>query len=154
MSKETEQLLLPYESGPVREVSWFNADRVEKKRRFLRDKVLTELVIDPETNLASRASILGGDIDKIQDPDLRYALRLYDAAQVVGCHFVQIEAIGSDYEANFVKADYSGVTKEGVDTFMQDLQRQAPQPDVPGMSTVLVYGENSSPDTRFWVRSR
>lgn len=154
MGERLPDPMLPYESGPVREVSWFKVTQTEKKRRFLRNKILTDLIIDPKTGMAASHDIQSADISKIQDPDLRYALRLADAAQAVGNHMVSIEATDEGVNSQFVRAEYTGTLDGGADTFMQDLRRLAPLPDVPGMAAVLVPGKNGNPDTRFWVSSR
>lgn len=136
---ESEQLVIPFESGPMREVDWFNVVRVEKKRRFFRNKVLVDLIIDDDTCMPALSTIPSCDIDKIEDPDLRYALRFADAAEAAGwfehspghksSHFVQVNGTEGGFDSQFVWAAYTGIVNNGTDSFMENLRRFAPDYD-------------------------
>jgi hypothetical protein len=147
---ETEQLLLPIEIRPQETVSWFSIIQTEKRRRFGGTKIATELAVDPKTKLAVTTEIEVSKINELTDKNLRYALRLQSAARQTG-HMVTVDAIEDGLDSRFIKAEYSGVSRNGTDTFMRDIQDFAPQPQVPGLTAVLVKNE-SGPSTRYWVQ--
>lgn len=86
--------------------------------------------------MISTTDINVDDIDKVVDPDLRYALRLKAAAEAAGSfqhslgsnssHDVQVDATHEGFNSRFVHANYTGVTKHGKDMFMENLRRFAP----------------------------
>lgn len=131
-----------------------NVKQVQSRSRFLRRAIFRkEFVYNDRSIQPSITRIATSEIDNLEDPDLRYALRFHEAARTVG-HFVTIEATSEGVSSTLVEATYSGVTGKTQDTFMQDLRRQAPLPEVPGMTVGLVYGQDGDPDTHFWVPSR
>lgn len=160
--REAEQLMLPVEIRPIEMVSWFNVVKTEKKRRLFGKKLRTELMIDPETSFPSLTTIKVDDINQLNDPDLRYALRLSAAASAAGweehspgsmsMHDVWIHATDEGADSQLTGATYSGVVTAAGDTFMRNFERFAPQPEVPGMVFVFVPDKNSGPSDRYWVQ--
>jgi hypothetical protein len=159
--REAEQLMLPIEVRPIQEVSWYNVEVTEKKILLLGKKVVKKLIKDPKTSQAAETVIRVEEIDNLNDPDLRYALRfkaaalsagtITDGVNTSGPNDVIIEATDEGVDSRYVSAAYWGVVTPSVDTFMRDLRRFAPQPEVPGMTSVVVPGNDGEPDTRFWV---
>lgn len=134
----TKQAELSYESGPVREVSWFNVERIEKWRPFIRNKVVFNPLPDTDGNiLAGFSAIQAADISKIADPDLRYALRFADAANAIGsvrdtpwsshAHFMHVHATKDGFDSEFGHAVYSGVVDGSKDTFLENLHTAKPE---------------------------
>ncbi len=135
----SEQLMLPYESGPVhsRELSWNNFEFPSQPRnsmvRFLKSHLIGG---EKKTALRTSSSIKSDDISKIVDIDLRYALRFADAAESVGfvadsetssyADVVIIEATDNGLNSKFVCATYSGIENESGDTFLNSLKTFAP----------------------------
>lgn len=153
----SEQLSLPVEIRPRQEVSWYNAFQ---RRNWLGRVSIVNLI---EGGTLKQSKIDVENISDLTDPNLRYALRFAAAANAVGftydapnssySHSVSVTSTDEGLESHLLSAEYTGVVKNGIDTFMQDLHRQAPQPEVPGMASVRVAGVNGNPDTRFWVIS-
>jgi hypothetical protein len=75
-------------------------------------------------------------ISQLQDPDLRYALRLADASAAVGwtdnsqdmksCHEVTVTAEVNGTESRLIDVTYTGISKGHHDSFMENLWSQAP----------------------------
>ena len=136
--EDNGQYIIPLEIRPLREVKWYHSTLV-RKRRLFGHRVVSRLIIDPETNSIGETVILSDDIDKQTDPSLRYALRFQDAAFAVGSfyhtpymsssHFVSVEASNSGAESTLVSESYTGITENGKDHFLENLKRFAPDYD-------------------------
>jgi hypothetical protein len=121
MTAQSEQLILPIEIRPKREVYWFQVTQ-EKRRKLFGERVVSKLVIDPETGMPATTVIDAADISTIQDSNLRYALRYVDAAEAIG--WVQeapgiqsmigvgVDAQGDGVDAQFVSAQYDGHSRD------------------------------------------
>lgn len=134
-----EQLMLPYESGPVhsREVSWSNYEIPSQPRssmvRFLKNHLIGG---EKKLALGTTSNIKSDDINKIVDANLRYALRFADSATSVGfvavsetssyADFVSIAATDNGLASQFIDATYSGIEAEGGDTFLDSLKQFNP----------------------------
>lgn len=139
LTEDDGQLLLPVEIRPISEVHWFNTTKELRRRRIFGKQIVSSLVIDPETSLPRTTAIKTDDTSKVQDPHLRYTLRLQDAAETAGWyehspgmksgHFVSVYATDVGFDSQLTGATYSGVSKSGVDTFMENLRRFAPDYD-------------------------
>lgn len=160
--EKSEQLVLPTELESAREIFWLHAEKVEMKRRFRSSRTIVKLLMDEATGNPATSSIQAAEIPKIQDPDLRYALRLEDAANAMGWnevtaslqtrHFVTVEATDEGFNSRLISATYSGIKRNGTDTFMRDLYRAQPTIDVPGITSIRVTNSANDPDTHYWVR--
>lgn len=135
MSAEYEQLTIPEVDQACREVWWVRGVPTEK-RRWLGKKVIGhEIVRDASGYLAEIVSMRSGKIGEINDVNLRCALELADATQAVGpiieeygssSHYVEIVATSEGADSRLLHVSFSGVIEDGIDSFMENLQRAAP----------------------------
>lgn len=129
------QITLDFDHLPKREVYWLVAE-TEAKKRLVGHKVVSKLVLDPDTSWPTSRYIDTADISKLGDPKLRYALRFADAADAVGWiedspytksgHNVTIAATDDGAESLLLYACYTGVVNRRQDTFMESLHAAAP----------------------------
>lgn len=139
MSQETEQLALPIAIRPKNEVSWYNMREVEIRRRgiIFGKKIVKELILEEDRIWPSTTKIDIETVDKLSDPDLRYALRFQDAAEQAGWkndgsgmqsrHDVSVDATNEGIESRFMGAQYTGIGGGSQDTFLLNLYRFAPE---------------------------
>jgi len=128
-----EQLVLPFEVRPVRLARWL---QVVRERRRLFGRAATYTFVTKPSGLPKTTTIDAEKIGELKDPQLRYALRFADAANAAGWqvespgamsgHFVNVEATDEGLDSRFVHATYTGIIKDGVDTFMENLRRFDP----------------------------
>lgn len=136
---ESDQLTLPLELHQRREVFWLHGEQV-KRRRLLGSKTITRYIFEEYAYMPKRTYIDAENISDLLDPDLRYALRMADAADSVGwtdcgegmklSHDVYVVANYAGAESRFISADYTGVVRGGRDTFMENLHTAAPSSKV------------------------
>ena len=129
------QMTLDFDHLPKREVYWLVAE-TETKKRLVGHKVVTKLMLDPDTSWPTSKNIDSDDISELRDPKLRYALRFADAADAVGWiedgpytksgHHVTIVATDNGVDSLLLYACYTGVVNKKQDTFMQSLHAAAP----------------------------
>ena len=127
-----EQLVLPLDIRPARLVHWYNVTR-ERRRNLLAKSTDRYRFVTGEFGLPTSTEIDAEKISTLADPQLRYALRFADAANAAGSinegpgatssYSVTVEAISDGTDSQFVRATYSGLVKDGVDTFMENLRR-------------------------------
>jgi hypothetical protein len=141
MAYESEQLTLPIAIRLKDEVSWFNVREVEKRRRgkIFGKKIVKELILEEDRVWPTMTKIDVEAIDKLNDPDLRYALRFEDAAKQAGWqndgpwmqsrHDVSVDATDEGLDSRFMGARYSGIGQGPEDTFLLNLYRFAPDRD-------------------------
>ena len=127
------QLTLAFDNFPKREVYWLVAG-FETEKRFIGHKVVSKLLLDPETGLVELRYIDSADIHKLTDPSLRYALRFADAAAVVGFindgPHVGVEATDQGLNSQLLHTYYVGVVDRKNDIFMENLRAAAPVHDL------------------------
>lgn len=128
---QQDQLELSLEIRPYRLVSWFNAIATEKKRIFWKNRRIVRLISD-ESGWPQFTRFPVDNISKLEDPDLRYALRFADAAEAVGWasdgfgqsgHRVSIDATDEGLQSKLLTANYTGVISKGTDTFLESLMQ-------------------------------
>lgn len=144
MSYESEQLLLPIEIREPQRVSWYVVEQVEKRRFLFWKQLVTKAIWDNKPYSLAQVSLDVEDISKLKDADLRYALRFSAAAKSMGSipdsqfsshgNFVTVNATSGSLEKDFTDsrfsyATYTGVVREGIDTFLEDILRFAPDLD-------------------------
>lgn len=115
---------------------WLNTILELKRHHIFGKKIVSKLVINPATSLASSTHINVDNISKQSDPQLRYALRLQSAAESAGAHnhgssrhAVAVDATNEGMKSQFTGATYTGIIKDGRDTFLENLRRFAPDYD-------------------------
>ena len=68
-------------------------------------------------------------------------------------HHVSVTATDEgQFVSKFLGASYTGIGSGDEDTFMNNLRRCAPVPEVPGWLSILVVDDESKPGTRYWVQ--
>jgi hypothetical protein len=166
IKNDEAQLSLPFRVRAQEDVHWINGQEVPSRRRFVLfgDRILkTAMVPDYEKGLPySHTNIDVEDIENLSDPDLRYALRFQNAAQAIGSittakyssewSHVSVVATNEGVNSRLLYSEYTGIVDENKDTFMTNLRRHQPIPEVPGMIGLHVAGEDGTPGTVFWVR--
>lgn len=128
------QEMLPIAIRPNR-ISRWNNEELKTKWSLLGKKVVRKLMVDRNFYPTS-TEIDSDDIDKIKDPDLRYALRFQDAAKNAGSfyhtpyasssHFVNVYATNNGFDSKYTGSSYTGISENGVDHFMENLKRFDP----------------------------
>jgi hypothetical protein len=115
---------------PNRTVHWLNGVKSEERVYLFFKRVFTEPMLD-ELSRPQKTEIATDDIDKVQDPNLRYALRFAAAAEAVGtvpdgyggsdAHTVNIFATDEGFNSKLISAMYTGKVVDGCDTFLERL---------------------------------
>lgn len=131
---DTNQLPLPYRLAPNREVHWLHG--VVERRRSFSGRRVAQLILERDIYYPKMTFIDAEKISELKDPDLRYALRFADAANAIGwtsdgpdsksAHDVCVIAADDGVNSKFLEASYTGVTRRGSDTFLQNLHTAAP----------------------------
>jgi dipeptidyl aminopeptidase/acylaminoacyl peptidase len=107
-----------------------------RERLFGRRAVTAALIFKNGTYSPSLTTLDSDRISELRDPDLRYALRLADAASSAGWkeegpgslsgHHVIVLATDKGLESRFLEASYTGTVDAGTDTSLEDLHRFDP----------------------------
>lgn len=141
--KDPQQLKLPLAIRESREVHWLNMTETQVKK-LIGYKVVHEYLRREDMFLPKSTYIDTDDIAKLNDRQLRYALRFADAANAVGpiatseygstsCRAI-VTAVDDGVDSRFVDCTYSGPEESSrfwgtkQDLFMQNLHTAAPLP--------------------------
>jgi hypothetical protein len=151
-----EQLLLPIQIRERREVYLLRAIQTERITRILRKRIVsTEYLKDKYHGGPTIFHINVDEIEKLKDPNLRYALRFVDAAEAADAQMVWVTATDEGLDSRLINASYGvNATRNEKDAFMADLYSSKPMQEVAGMSSVHVHGEGGDPGVVWWVRKR
>ncbi len=158
----SEQLLLPVEIRPEETVYWFNAEQKHVRRRFFSQKLVTRLLIDPNTDLPATTEVRVDKIHQLKDPNLRYALRFMAVVEAIGWeqrtpgwysrHDVSVTATDEGVNSRLIGAVYSGMVSKKEDAFMDTLHSFEHSPEVHELPSVNGSSETDGSRSRYWVR--
>lgn len=137
--RSQEQLPLPFDDRPLHEVNWIHGTTEKQRHWLFGRKTVNHLITELDGITLAKTRIAAKDVHRIKDPLLRYALAYQDAAAAAGTyhhteylsssHYVSVVATNEGFDSKLISATYTGTDKDGSDTFIENLQRFAPDYD-------------------------